>query len=326
MAEAIARILPVLQLTRIALVFTAVSDIWVIALLSHAYPELGAEPGLPLAALLVCTAAVAVGTYAFGMVLNDVMDARHDRVFAPGRPIPSGRIGHGGAIAIAIGALLVAVAGSVPLGAISTMLCLLSAALILFYDTVGKNLAGTGVVTLGLIRAMNMLNAAPSLGYVWPIWLTMSHVIGLSAAGYRLEGKRPLLEGRSVWVVVGGWALGTVGLLVWMDHRGVAGPDGGAWLWVGPLVAAVLFIIIAMRTVRGAPSRRTGGGLLMKRGLLWLIVYDAAWLLGGGLWWQGALVGSLLPLAWGMMMLTRHLKVLVGEAPTFRRDPGPRVV
>ncbi|QNN21388.1 hypothetical protein HED60_03575 [Planctomycetales bacterium ZRK34] len=310
-----------LQVTRLAMVFTAIADIWVIALLSLAHRETWRvtptletiHPGV----LLAATAAVAGGLYVFGMTLNDVMDARRDRLFAPTRPIPSRRISLAAATTIAVGALLVAIAASIPLGAMSTMLCLITAGLILFYNGLGKHLGAIGIVTLGLIRSVNMLIANPSLGYMWPVWLTMTHVTGLSAAGHRLEGKRPQLRGAQIWITAIGWAFVTVVMMLWM-HRHNTSPPDRPWMWVGPVVAMLVFTVIGIITQRSAPTEPAAGALLIKRGLLWLIIYDAAWLASDGLWWQTAAVGALLPAAWAMMHLTRHLKAMT--TPTeFRR-------
>lgn len=310
-----------LEVSRAALVFTAIADIWVVALLSHSHrqtwrvtPTLETiGPGL----LLGCTAGVAAGLYLFGMTLNDVMDARRDRLFAPHRPIPARRIGLASATALAVGALLLAIAASIPLGAMSTMLCLITAGLILFYNGLGKHLGGLGIVTLGLIRAVNMLIANPSLGYMWPVWLTMTHVVGLSAAAHRLEGKRPRLQGAQIWITAIGWAFVTVVMMLWM-HRHQTSPPDRPWMWAGPVAAMVLFTVIGIITQRRAPSEPAAGKRLIKRGLLWLIVYDAAWLASDGLWWQTLAVAALLPAALGTMHLTRHLKAMT--IPTeFRR-------
>lgn len=320
MNRALANILPALQLTRIALVFTAIADIWLVVLLSAGLglPTTAIRP-LPVWAMLLCTGAVATGMYAFGMALNDVMDVRRDRTFAPERPIPAGRMGFGRAVVVAVAALLLAVAGSVPLGRISTLLCLGCAALVLFYDTLGKHLPGVGVVTLGLIRAVHMLIANPSLGYCWPVWLTLSHVIGISAAGHRLEGKRPCLTGRSIWGVVGSWAFLTVALIAWMGNEGVLRLPGYPWLWVGPTAAALLFLGMALNLARHNARRQMVGGLLIKRGLLWLIIYDAAWLAGAGLWIEAIAIAALLPAALLTMSVIRQLKALT-EPTGFRRE------
>jgi len=320
MNRALTSILPALQLTRIALVFTAIADIWLVVLLSDALglPMTAVRP-LPLWAMLLCTAAAATGMYAFGMALNDVMDVRRDRTFAPDRPLPAGRMGMGGATAVAVAAVLLAVAGSVPLGTVSTLLCLGCAALVLFYDTLGKHLPGVGVLTLGLIRVVHMLIANPSMGYYWPVWLTLTHVTGISAAGHRLEGKRPQLAGRGVWVVVGGWAFLTVVLIAWMGHEGALRVPEQPWLWVGPTAAAAVFVGMALYLARRSERRQMVGGLLIKRGLLWLIVYDAAWLAGAGEWIAAIGIALLLVAALGTMTAIRQLKAL-SEPTGFRRE------
>lgn len=315
------RLLAALQLTRIALVFTAISNVWVVVLLSEAYGEkvriTEQFADLPLWAILLCTAAVATGLYAFGMALNDVLDARRDRAFAPDRPLPSGQLSIQAAIAITVGALLIAVAAAIPLGAISTLLCLICAGLILFYNALGKHIPGAGILSLGLVRAVHMLIANPALLYLWPIWLTFTHVVGISTAAYALERKRPLMNSRALWTIVGGWVFITVVMLAWMAQREL--PFIGERLWLGPLIAATVFGVLMVPTIGRAPDGRAAGGLLIKRGLLWLIVYDAAWLASGGLWWQAGLIGLLLLAAIGSMATLRHLKALQ-EPASFQRD------
>lgn len=318
-------LLAVLQLGRVALVFTAIGNAWVVALFSRAFESdrgVAAITQLPLWQLLATTAGVAAGLYVFGMSLNDVMDARHDRTFAPGRPIPAGRLHVRTAISVAFIALILAIAAAVPLGWRSIIVTLACAMMIVFYDTVGKHLPAVGVLTLGVIRATHMLIANPLLGFCWPVWLTMSHVIGVSAASHKLEGKRPRLTGREVWGVVAGWVFLSMMLMVWMGHREAMTLRDGMWLWVGPTVAAVAFIALAIRTVRRADGDRAAGGGLMKIGLMWLIVYDAAWLFSAALWWQGLLVAAMLPTAWTAMRAMRAAAVwLELEAKKFQVQP-----
>src|SRR5258707_6806843 len=87
------RLLPLLQLTRMALVFTAIADSQCELLLGWARRG---EPGGALmlpAAEILCIVLVSVGLYGFGMSLNDIIDRRRDAQLAAGRPLPSGRIG-----------------------------------------------------------------------------------------------------------------------------------------------------------------------------------------------------------------------------------------
>lgn len=307
-------ILASLRLTRIGLVLTAVSNIWLVVLLTDGLPgqpTAGAVGSLTLGALLGCTAIVAVGLYVFGMTLNDLMDVRRDRTFAPGRPLPSGQVTTRTAMAIAVFALLAAIGASVPLGPLSTVGCVITAALIVFYDAFGKHLPGVGIVTLGLVRAVHMLIANPALAMIWPVWLTLTHVIAISATAHRLENKRPRLAARSIWIVVGGWVFVTFAMVMWMSRRGGLMPPTG-WMWIGPAIAVVVFLFIAVRTVE-RHDPRTAGQRLVKHGLLWLIVYDAAWLASAGLWWQAALLGAMAPATLAVMSAIRTASAAAPE-------------
>ena len=116
------RLVTAIQLTRLTIAFGAVSDIWFVILLTRAgstsdhLSALGISgpegvpvdvAGLPLTAALVSGAIIAVGLFAYGASLNDVLDARHDATFSPERPIPAGRIKIGQAVVVTVGALIV---------------------------------------------------------------------------------------------------------------------------------------------------------------------------------------------------------------------------
>ncbi|MCA9295405.1 MAG: hypothetical protein KC983_02790, partial [Phycisphaerales bacterium] len=116
MKKTFIRIVSAAQLTRLTIAFGAISDIWFVILLTRA--ENGAaldagEPGLAtdmtLGMMLLAGAVVAMGLSAYGASLNDVLDARHDTVFSPDRPIPAGRIKIGQAVVVTVGALLLAI-------------------------------------------------------------------------------------------------------------------------------------------------------------------------------------------------------------------------
>src|SRR5262245_39252416 len=89
------RLLSVLQLTRMALVFTALADS-LTALLLWAKWEAGSQApyGEYLTVWrLIAVGIISIGLYGFGMSLNDIIDRRRDRQIAAHRPLPSGRIG-----------------------------------------------------------------------------------------------------------------------------------------------------------------------------------------------------------------------------------------
>ena len=311
-----AGIAALLQVTRLALVFAGVSNVWMIVLFTKA-AETG-EPGTaaldrlttPIALLLAM--GVTIGLHIFGATLNDVLDARHDRMFDPTRPIPAGRFSPARAVVLSSAALLIAIVCAVPFGTTATVVCLICAAAVLFYDAVGKHFPAAGVITLGLIRAGHMFVPNPDLVFCWPVWLSMTHIIGISAAAYVLEHKRPKLTGLHLWALIAGWAFWSLVLIGWMLYRRGLLVHDAPLIWLGPIAAAAGFALLAGWRLPKVPRGRDAGRELMRMGWLWLIVYDAAWLGGAGLWWSALTVALLLPAAIGLMAITQWLS----ERPT----------
>ncbi len=118
MAALLVKIVSAIQLTRLTMAFGAVADVWFIILLTRASVAYKDVPvhDMNLAQALAAGAVVAVGLFAYGASLNDVLDVRHDTAFSPQRPIPAGRIKLGQAVVVTIGALIVAVLGGAALG------------------------------------------------------------------------------------------------------------------------------------------------------------------------------------------------------------------
>src|SRR5690606_38580095 len=75
-----------LQLLRLPNVFTAVADVAMGFLVTHAILD---QESAPVLALLVLASS---GLYLGGMVLNDLCDVEIDRAERPFRPLPSGRV------------------------------------------------------------------------------------------------------------------------------------------------------------------------------------------------------------------------------------------
>ena len=194
------RLFPLLQLTRMALVFTAISNslcTLIIATRARYGPSdvLSHIPWHWAAAVV----AMSTGLYGFGMSLNDIIDRRRDQQLAAHRPLPSGRIGvltaHvicGLLIALAVGAgaLYAKWSGQ---GWPSLVLVVWTAMLIVFYDYAAKYLVALGLLSLGLIRFFHAVVPAPSLPLLWHPLLLLNHVTILSLIAYRWEEKRPPL-------------------------------------------------------------------------------------------------------------------------------------
>jgi 4-hydroxybenzoate polyprenyltransferase len=105
-----------LKLFRFPLVFTAVADSAAGCLLGSVWPH--RTPGAEVLdrGALGFIAASSAGLYLFGMALNDLADVEKDRVSAPGRVLPSGRLSLGQAKGAALGMLVLSLCALYPAG------------------------------------------------------------------------------------------------------------------------------------------------------------------------------------------------------------------
>jgi len=329
------RLLPVLQLTRMALVFTAIAD-GLCELLLRTRASVGADQSiLPHldGRLVVAMAAVSAGLYGYGMSLNDIIDRRRDRQLASHRPLPSGNIGlitaHVicalmGAVALVAGAFYARGVGAIDglAGWPCFALLIFVGLLITFYDIAGKYLVAVGLLSLGLIRGFQAAIAAPQLPLPWHPLLLMNHIVILSTFAYAWEEKRPTLT-RLHWSVVG-TALAVIDAVVivsaccWWPGAGMLHAKA-ALLW--PVVAGGVFIGLAVWIRRTTPAEKGAGQKLMLYGLLWLIVYDALFVAGYVGWLSGALLLVLLPVAWLSVRIMRWWSAMVelSQRPRFQR-------
>lgn len=323
------RLLSVLQLTRMALVFTAIADGWASMLIwGEAYSA-------PLSlARVAMVSLMSIGLYGFGMSLNDIIDRRRDSQIASHRPLPSGRIGLLSAHVIcALLGLLALLAGisisQLPgTGVLSLILLLWTIALVSFYDFAGKYLAAPGLLTLGLIRFFHATIAAPQLPLLWHPLLLLNHVTVISTVAYVWEQKRPPLTRGHLWAVLGGLGLVDVTciLLVWMRRqvRMQSGFLQSLWITPGlaiPAAAVVVFVLLALLIWKRSSDPRSAGQRLMLLGLLWLIVYDAAFVLGYVGWRAAGEVLMLLPISYLSVQIMRWWSriLLLSQKPEYQR-------
>lgn len=307
------------RLTRLTMAFGAVSDVWFVILLTRgtgSYPGLTAAE-MPLGAALLAGAVVAVGLFAYGAALNDVLDVRHDSAFSPDRPIPAGRIKLGQAVVVTVGALIIAVLGAAFLGQPALWVALLVAAGILFYNAAGKYIPAVGLVTIGLIHAAHMFIPNAKLDFTLPVWLVLTHAMLIAVAVHRLEDKRPRLTRRSVAAAIAGWAFWSslvIGLGAWR---------GGLWPGVPLLAAAwpagavVGFAVVAWwktSTVSGA----TAAEKLKRYGAMWQALYGGAWLMALGLNEPAAWLGAFAVFGFAAMTLIKEVTGFSGRPVVYR--------
>jgi hypothetical protein len=326
------RLLTLLQLTRMALVFTAIADgLCTLLLAARARAGTGGSLAAHVSAAQVFWAmAVSVGLYGFGMSLNDIIDRRRDLQIAASRPLPSGRIGVTMAHVVCTVLLLFAVAGgtfySLGRGSwMSLILVVWTALLVVFYDLAGKYLVAPGLITLGLIRFFHALVPAPYVPLLWHPLLLLNHVTILSTVAYHWEQKRPPLT-RGHWVAVfGGLLAVNVAAIGFIASRHETWPPSS--LRIGPELvlpglAVLTFLAVAHRVWRRGPSPREAGQKLMLYGLLWLIVYDACFVAAYVRNWVATLaVLLLLPVAYFSVRLMRWWSKLIAlsQKPQFKR-------
>ncbi|MCH7848917.1 MAG: UbiA family prenyltransferase [Planctomycetes bacterium] len=287
MAALLVKIASAIQLTRLTMAFGAVADVWFIILLTRASDAYTNVPvhDMNLAQALAAGAVVAIGLFAYGASLNDVLDVRHDAAFSPQRPIPAGRIKLGQAVVVTIGALIIAVLGGAALGTWALWITLLTAAGILFYNAAGKYIPAIGLVTIGLVHVTHMLIPNVQLHFTWPVWLVMTHAMAIATAVHVLEEKRPRLTLRGSLGALLGWTFWSALVIGW----GAMQTDDGLWpqqaepwavLW--PVLTALAFLAVAwwkVSGVRGAAAAEK----LKRYGAMWQALYGAAWLAALGL-------------------------------------------
>jgi hypothetical protein len=325
------RLLTLLQFTRMALVFTAISNS-LCTLLLATRRQVGPE-GSVLEALhwqsVLLMALISIGLYGYGMALNDIIDRRRDRQLASHRPIPSGRIALATAHVICGLLFLMALtAGFIysrktPNGWMSLLLLLWTVFLIAFYDFAGKYLVAVGLLTLGLIRFFHALIPAPDLPLLWHPLLLFTHVSILSAVAYWWEEKRPELTVAHWVAVLGGVAMVDILAVSIVASRGAEVGSGLAWnVWLLlPIGLVAVFIVISWRIRKRSATARQAGQTLMLTGLLWLIVYDSAFV-GVYVGWRYALaLLVLLPMSYLMVQLMRWWSKLLSlsQPPEYKR-------
>mgnify|MGYP000414197946 CR=1 FL=1 len=318
-------LLPLLQLTRMALVFTAVSNsICAMLLLAKLAGVKGADPWNTLTVWNVSAIVLmSIGMYGFGMSLNDIIDRRRDSQMSPGRPLPSGRIGVATAHVICALMATLAMLGAAAYGwgtqlRWATVACGgITLLLIAFYNMAGKYLVAPGLISLGLIRFFHAIIAAPQVPLLWHPLLLLNHVVILSAVCYKLEDKRPNLTRVHWWAVLLGLMLIDglcIGALAWRRT-----PPGGSVadaLWIAPGLmyaggAVAGFLIAAAIVARKSLDARSAGQTLMLIGLLWLIIYDVAIVAGYVNLRAAALLSLLLPMAYLAVQMMRWWSRLV---------------
>lgn len=319
MRRLILRFLTAVQLTRLTMAFGAVSDLWFMILLTRALgPNDIPAATLPLWVALGGGCVVAVGLFAFGAALNDVLDARHDSAFSPDRPIPAGRIMPGQAIIVVAASLIVAVMGGLLLGQTALLLTLATAAAILFFNAAAKFVPGAGIVMLGLIHALHMMIPNVEPATVLPVAMVLTHSMAVAGAVYWFEGKRPRISRRAIVLVSLGW-LFWLGVILVMGglHRAIWPADAPVWKIVYPVLAAASFLALMRWKTRKAGGK-VAAEKIRRYGAMWQSLYGAAWLFLLGLDVEGVWIAGFACAGFIAMTLLKELNGSTGRPLAWR--------
>lgn len=329
MRRLLIRLSPALRLTRVTTAFAAVANVWFIILWTRASGPVR-EPGfatlheLPLWALLAGGAVNALGLFAFGAALNDVLDHRRDAALNPDRPIPSGQITVGEATTLVATTLGTAVLGATLLGIPAVLLTLTVAGAILVFNGVGKYIPGIGLVLLGLVYAGHMVVPNLNLRFVWPVWLVMTHTLAIEGLRHALRRTTPGISGRALALSLVGWVFWSAimfGVMWWRNRDG-----GGLWpYWVrphaaiGPTILALLFSLWAWRKTTTHGRGQRAAEKIARYGALWLSLYACMWLVGQGYRDESIILGSLTLVGFLGMTIMRELYAMLEQPFGYRR-------
>lgn len=328
MRRTLLRLAPILHLTRVTTAFAAIANAWFVILWTRASVPLERGPDQILSQpewlVLIGGALNALGLFAYGAALNDLLDFRRDRTLHPYRPLPTGAITMEWAVGIAVATFMTAVIGASILGMEAVLLTVLISSAILFFHAAGKFIPAFGLVLMGLIYAGHMVVPNLHIAFVWPVWLVMTHSLVVGGMTHVIGRKVPTVSRRAAFAAIAGWAFWTCTMMVagWWRGRGA----GGLWPeWVnptaaiGPAILIVLFALTAWRKVHVHGMTARAADKVARYGALWQGLFAVAWLMGQGYERETLVIAALTGAGFLGMTVLRELYGLVEQPVGYRR-------
>ena len=322
MRRIVRRFLAALEISRLSVAFGAVANVWLAILLARADGRMAGLPvaSLPLWQALGAGTLVAVGFLAFGAALNDFLDAKHDRAFAPDRPLPAGNLHPRRAVQIAAVSLCAGVLGATAFGTTAILAAMALAAVILVYDSFAKHVPALGIVVAGFATVLSMLAPCADTPVLLPVWLAMSQTMGVGALAYVLGEKRPRLTRRSTLFGAGCW-LAASAALIWLERE----RNGGAMFapLATPAAIAVPAAVVVAGALVGAWKLRHARGprandKILRYGSLWKSLVAAAWLAAAGMHREAAWIAGIALAIFAIVAVLRELGPQLAEPVTWR--------
>lgn len=150
---------PWLQLVRVPNLLTVPGDPLAGFLLAC-----GGKANAPFVTALLCAAA-SLMLYAAGVVCNDCFDLEEDRRKRPERPLPSGLINPGVAIAVAVILVLLSLMAACIVGTEALTIAVLMVVAITLYNVGTKRKPGVGAINMGICRGLSLTLGAATTGW-----------------------------------------------------------------------------------------------------------------------------------------------------------------
>jgi 4-hydroxybenzoate polyprenyltransferase len=134
---------------------------------------------------------ISLAAYCAGIVTNDIADYREDLRDRPTRPLPSGAVSRGAALALALFFIAIAVAVAALVSATLLTCTAILLAAILFYNLVGKRIVFIAPLSMGLCRGLSVLVGMVAVSISRPSWISMNvypkGAPGHSAFSYHID-------------------------------------------------------------------------------------------------------------------------------------------
>jgi 4-hydroxybenzoate polyprenyltransferase len=169
-------------------------------------PNLFTVPGDPLCGALLAShgvfswrplpaVVISLASYCAGLVINDLADFSEDLRERPGRPLPSGAVSRGVALALALFFIGIALAVAALVNGALLLLTGMLLAEIFWYNLLAKKNAVIAPIAMGLCRGLSVIVGAAALGVPPPLALGAAAGITIYIAGVtalaRKETRNP---------------------------------------------------------------------------------------------------------------------------------------
>ena len=233
-------------------------------------------------AVAVLALAGSTGFYLGGMALNDYCDRAEDAAARPFRPIPSGRVAPGTALALAVGLLALGLvcaaaisllrpsAAGAPVWLLAVILC----GTIVAYDAVLKH-TPLGPAAMGACRALNVATVLATTGALpTPVAIHLATIGGVYIAGVTVVARREegVSSGRGLWAGAALILLAVVAVVLLPLHD----PESYGTTPYPYLVAAwATWVFAPLAGAIRAPHHPATVQAAVKRGILGLVPLDA---------------------------------------------------